>query len=85
MPPHNDVLVSRGRGWGGSAGDESISRTARFVIMIAMLMMALLLQLKILVTTAAAVTITSTKPVSAKSYTMLLLHSQHTKYTCSTV
>lgn len=59
MPLHNDVRESGGWGWevGGAvvavaaaaaAGDRSIIRTARFVIMIAMLMMALLLQLKVL-------------------------------------
>lgn len=37
-----------------AAGDRSIIRTARFVIMIAMLMMALLLQLNYSATTAAA-------------------------------
>lgn len=51
MPLHNDERVS---GKGGAvaaaaaAGDRSIIRTARFVIMIAMLMMELLLQLKAL-------------------------------------
>lgn len=43
-----------------AAGDRSIIRTARFVIMIAMLMMALLLQLNYSATTAAAAALTPT-------------------------
>lgn len=54
-----------------AAGDRSIIRTARFVIMIAMLMMALLLQLNYSATTAvaaAALTPTDSEPSATSTF-----------------